>query len=135
MKWCFHNFQPNLFEPVVAIIFLVLFFWANLILSLLKIWSSIIFHWVTCFINFHDNICIPSYDASELIVLITWEVIFINNFCLFMNWFNHTIFKYPADRFFPYNTWYISFPFRKIMSWVTGYPWLYIPINQSTKSE
>ena len=135
MKWRFYTFWTDIFDPVTELTFLVLLFWANTGSYMLKVWLSIIFCSVICFMNSYVNICRPSSVASAPTRLITWEVLVVNNGCWFMNRFNHTLFRYPDDWVGPYNHQYISFPFNKIISWVTGYPWLCIPMTQSTKSD
>ena len=127
-------FDQTFFDPVAEITFLLLFFWANHVSSMLKIQPSVIFCSLTCSMNSHVKICRPSYVTSALKSLITWEVWVINNGCRFMNRFNHPLFRFPADRLGPYNPQYILFPFINIMSRVTRYTWLCIPIIQSTKS-
>ena len=82
-------FDQTFFDQVTAITFLVLFFWANPISSMLKIRLSVIFRSMTCFMKSHVNICRPSSVASALTHLITWEVRVVNNGCQFMNRFNH----------------------------------------------
>ena len=98
-------FDQIFFNPVTAITFLVLFFWANPVSYMLKIRLSVIFCLVTCFMNSHVKIFGPSSIALALTRLITWEVRVVNNGCQFMNRFNHPIFRYPADLFGPYNPW------------------------------